>query len=236
MEFKNLKFCIFSDIAGYAKRFDLIAIVSPFTEEEFDIGTMLSAGNDQATFIALLPQTFISASDNNICALLREQGFLPGKIIAIASNATVTQPRKKMLLFAGRSVDPNAPISVFFTQCNKDGTKLIVEKEYIQATQQQLKKPTTLVKLREAFEKAKIDPDSVKHRKRPSVYQFSNEISLYYTVHQDRYGVFVGEAYYRGKTASQNKKDGRIWNSPTTQKGLRCKDRESVIGKMETIA
>ena len=140
-----------------------------------------------------------------------------------------------MLLFAGRSVDPNAPISVFFTQCDKDGTKLIVEKEYIQATQQQLNKPTTLVKLREAFEKAKIEPDSVKHRKRPSVYQFSNEISLYYTVHQDRYGVFVGEAYYRGKTASQNKKDGRIWNSPTTQKGLRCKDRESVIGKMETI-
>ena len=235
MEFKNLRFCIFSDVAKYTKRFDLIAIASPFTEEKFDIGTMLSASNDQATFIALLPQTFISASDNNICALLWEQGFLPGKIIAIASNATVTQPRKKMLLFAGRSINPNAPIPVFFTQCDKDGTKLIVEKEYIQATQQQLKKPTTLVKLRKAFEKAKIEPDSVKHRKRPSVYQFSNEISLYYTVHQDRYGVFVGEAYYRGKTASQNKKDGRIWNSPTTQKGLRCKDPESVIGKVETI-
>ena len=234
MEFKNLQFCIFSDIANYAKRFDLIAIVSPFTEEEFDIGTMLSAGNDQANFIALLPQTVIS-SDNSICALLREQGFLPGKIIAIASNATVTQPRKKMLLFAGRSIAPNAPIPVFFTQCDRDGTKLIVEKEYIQATQQQLKKSTTLVKLREAFEKAKIDPESIKHRKRPSVYQFSNEISLYYTVHQDRYGVYVGEAYYRGKTASLNKKDGRVWNSPATQKGLRCKDREFVIGKMETI-
>ncbi len=236
MEFKNLKFCIFSDIAGYAKRFDLIAIVSPFTEEEFNIGTMLSAGNDQANFIALLPQTFISASEDNICALLRDQGFLPGKIIAIASNATITQPRKKMLLFAGRSVDPNAPIPVFFTQCDKDGTNLIVEKEYIQATQQQLKKPTTLVKLREAFEKAKIARGSVKHRKRPSVYPFSDEISLYYTVHRDRYGVYVGEAYYRGKTVSQNKKDGRVWNSPATQKGLRCKDRESVIGRMETIA
>ena len=235
MEFKNLQFCIFSDIANYAKRFDLIAIVSPFTEEEFNIGTMLSAGNDQANFIALLPQTFISASDNNICALLRNQGFLPGKIIAIASNATVTQPRKKMLLFAGRSIDPNAPVPVFFTQCDRDGANLIVEKEYIQAMQQQLKKPTTLVKLRKDFEKAKIDPDSVKHRKRPSVYLFSNEISLYYTVHRDRYGVYVGEAYYRGKTVSQNKKDGRVWNSPATQKGLRCKDRESVIGKMETI-
>jgi len=235
MEFKNLKFCIFSDIAGYAKIFDLIAIVSPFTEEEFIIGTMLSAGNDQANFIALLPQTFISASEDNICALLRDQGFLPGKIIAIASNTTVTQPRKKMLLFADRSVDPNAPIPVFFTQCDKDGTNLIVEKEYIQATQQQLKKPTTLVKLREAFEKAKIDPDSIKHRKRPSVYPFSNEISLYYTVHQDRYGVFVGEAYYRGKTILKNTKDGQAWNSPTTQKGLRCMDRESVIGKLESV-
>ena len=235
MEFKNLQFCIFSDIANYAKRFDLIAIVSPFTAEEFSIGTMLSAGKDNANFIALLPQTFISASDNNICTLLRDHCFHLGKIIAIASNATVTQPRKKMLLFAGRNVDPNAPVPVFFTQCDKDGSNLIVEKEYIQATQRQLKKPTTLVKLRKDFEKAKIDPDSVKHRKRPSVYLFSNEISLYYTVHRDRYGVYVGEAYYRGKTVSQNKKDGRVWNSPATQKGLRCKDRESVIGKMETI-
>ena len=124
MEFKNLQFCIFSDIANYAKRFDLIAIVSPFTEEEFNIGAMLSAGNDQANFIALLPQTFISASEDNICAPLRNQGYLPGKIIAIASNATVTQPRKKMLLFAGRRVDPNAPIPVFFTQCDKDGSNL----------------------------------------------------------------------------------------------------------------
>ena len=235
MEFRNLQFCIFSDVANYAKRFDLIAIVSPFTEEEFNIGTMLSAGKDNANLVALLPQTFISASEDNICALLRDQGFLPGKIIAIASNATVTQPRKKMLLFAGRSIDPNAPISVFFTQCDKDGSSLIVEKEYIQAKQQQLKKPTTLVKLREAFEKTKIDPDSIKRRRRPSVYSFSNEISLYYTVHRDRYGVYVGEAYYRGNTTPESTKNRQVWNSPATQKGLRCKDRESVIIKIESV-
>ena len=235
MEFKNLQFCIFSDIANYAKRFDLIAIASPFTEEEFNIGAMLSAGKDNANFIALLPQTFMSAAEDNICSLLRDQGYLPEKIIAIASDATVTQPRKKMLLFAGRSVDPNAPIPVFFTQCDESASNLIVEKEYIQLSQQQLKKPTTLVKLRKDFEKAKIDPDSVKHRKRPSVYHFSNEISLYYTIHRDRYGVYVGEAYYRGNTTTESAKNRQVWNSPATQKGLRCKDRESVIGKIASI-
>jgi len=235
MEFKSLQFCIFSDIANYAKRFDLIAIVSPFTEEEFNIGIMLSAGKDNANFIALLPQTFISASKDNICTLLRDQGFLPSKMIAIASNATVTQPRKKMLLFAGRNVDSNAPIPVFFTQCDESASNLIVEREYIQVSQQQLNKPTTLVKLREAFEKAKIDPNSVKRRKRPSVYQFSNEISLFYTIHRDKHNVYVGEAYYRGKTSPENTNDGQVWNSPATQKGLRCKDRESVIGKLESV-
>lgn len=235
MEFKNLQFCIFSDIANYAKRFDLIAIASPFTEEEFNIGAMLSAGKDNANFIALLPQTFMSAAEDNICSLLRDQGYLPEKIIAIASDATVTQPRKKILLFAGRSVDPNAPIPVFFTQCDESASNLIVEKEYIQVSQQQLKKPTTLVKLRKDFEKAKIDPDSVKHRKRPSVYQFSNEISLYYTVHRDRYGVYVGEAYYRGNTTTESAKNRQVWNSPATQKGLRCKERDSVICKIESI-
>ena len=235
MEFKNLQFCIFSDIANYAKRFDLIAIVSPFTEEEFNIDAMLSAGKDNANFIALLPQTFISAPKDNIYTLLRNQGYLPNKIIAIASDATVTQPRKKMLLFAARSVDPNASVPVFFTQCDESASNLIVEKEYIHVSQQQLKKPTTLVKLRKDFEKAKIDPDSVKHRKRPFVYQFSNEISLYYTVHRDRYGVYVGEAYYRGNTTPESTKDRKVWNSPATQKGLRCKDRESVIGKIESV-
>ncbi len=235
MEFKSLQFCIFSDIADYAKRFDLIAIVSPFTAEEFSIGTMLSAAKDNANFIALLPQTFISAPEDNVCAVLRDHGFLPNKIIAIAPNATVTQPRKKMILFAGRNADPNVPIPVFFTQCDKSVSNLIVEKEYIQISQQQLNKPTTLVKLREAFEKAKIDPDSVKRRKRPSVYQFSNEISLFYTIHRDKHDVYVGEAYYRGKTAPENTNDGQVWNSPATQKGLRCKDRESVIGKLDGV-
>ena len=235
MEFKNLQFCVFSDIAGYAKRFDLIAIVSAFTAEEFSIGTTLSAGKDNANFIALLPQTFISAPEDNVCAVLREHGFLPSKIIAIAPSATVTKPGKKMLLFAGRNADANATIPVFFTQCDESASNLIVEKEYIQVSQQQLNKPTTLVKLREAFEKAKIDPDSIKRRKRPSVYRFSNEISLFYTVHRDKHNVFVGEAYYRGKAAPENTNDTQVWNSPATQKGLRCKDRESVIGKLETV-
>ena len=48
-------------------------------------------------------------------------------------------------------------------------------------------------------------------------------------------GVYVGEAYYRGKTVSKNMKDRQVWNSPATQKGLRCKDQESVISKMESI-
>ena len=225
-EFKNLQFCIFSDIANYAKRFDLIAVASPFTVEEFSIGTMLSAGKDNANFIALLPQTLISTHADNICAVLRDHGFLPNKIIAIAPSATVTTPGKKMLLFAELNSNPKAPIPVFFTQCDGNASNLIVEKEYIQVSQQQLNKPTTLVKLRKAFEKAKIDPTSVKHRKRPSVYQFSNEITLFYTTHRDKHNIFVGEAYYRGKTALENTSDGQGWNSPATQKGLRCQDQE----------
>ena len=94
MEFKNLQFCIFSDIANYTKRFDLSAIESPFTEEEFNIGTMLSAGNDQANFIALLPQTFISGSDNNICALLRDQGYLPDRLMLEVLNYVANLTRR----------------------------------------------------------------------------------------------------------------------------------------------
>lgn len=235
MELKNLQFCIFSDIAGYAKRFDLIAIVSVCTAEELNIGAVLSSGRGNAYFLALFPQTLLSASKDNVCAILRDHGFLPSKIIAIASHATVTKPGKKMLLYASNNADSYAPIPVFFTQCDETASNMIVEKEYIQVSQQQLNTPTTLVKLRNAFEKAKMDQDRVKHRSRPSVYRFSKEITLFYTIHRDRHNVFVGEAYYRGKAVPENTVNGQAWNSPATQKGLRCKERESIIGKMEGI-
>lgn len=235
MEFKNLRFCIFSDLEGMAKTFDLIAVSSLPTEEEFSIGTVLSTGKDNASFIALLPQTAISAPTDNVCTTLQAHDFFPYKIIAIASQATVSKPGKKMLLFASNIVDPNAPIPVFFTQCDQTAANLIVEKEYIHARRQELSKPTTLVMLRNAFEKAKVDPDQIKHRKRPTAYQFSKEITLLYTTHWDKYGVFVGEAYYRGITAPENTANGRAWNSPTTQKGLRCKDQAGLIGKIENV-
>jgi len=237
MEFKNLRFCIFSDLESMAKTFDLIAISSLPAEEEFNIGTVLSAGKDNAGFIALLPQTAISAPKDNTCSIpiLQKHNFLPNKIIAIAPQATVSKPGKKMLLFASNCTDVNATIPVFFTQCDQGAANLIVEKEYIHVGTQELCKPTTLVKLRNAFEKAKIDPDRIKHRKRPSAYQFSKEITLLYTTHWDKYGVFVGEAYYRGIAAPENTANGQAWNSPTTQKGLRCKEQADLIRKIENV-
>jgi integrase len=47
--------------------------------------------------------------------------------------------------------------------------------------------------------------------------------------------VYVGEAYYRGNTTPESTKNKQVWNSPATQKGLRCKAWESVIGKMESV-
>ena len=237
MEFKNLRFCIFSDLESMAKTFDLIAISSLPAEEEFNIGTVLSAGKDNAGFIALLPQTAISAPKDNTCSIpiLQKHNFLPNKIIAIAPQATVSKPGKKMLLFASNCTDVNATIPVFFTQCDQGAANLIVEKEYIHVGTQELCKPTTLVKLRNAFEKAKIDPDRIKHRRRPSAYQFSKEITLLYTTHWDKYGVFVGEAYYRGIAAPENTANGQAWNSPTTQKGLRCKEQADLIRKIENV-
>ena len=47
--------------------------------------------------------------------------------------------------------------------------------------------------------------------------------------------VYVGESYYRGNTRPESTKNRQVWNSPATQKGLRCKDRESVIGKIESV-
>lgn len=225
----------FSDIEDKGKIFDLIAVPSLNTEEKLSISVVLSAGKDNANFIALLPQTAISAPKENICATLQAHDFFPNKIITIAPQATVSKPGKKMLLFASNCTDANAPIPVFFTQCDQAAANLIVEKEYIHVRRQELSKPTTLVKLRNAFEKAKIDPDRIKHRRRPSAYQFSKEITLLYTTHWDKYGVFVGEAYYRGIAAPENTANGQAWNSPTTQKGLRCKDQTDLISRIENV-
>lgn len=233
MEFKNFEFCTFSDIAYYKNRFGLVAIVSPCTTEKLDINMALAAGGANANFIALLPQTMISRATDSVGAILHKHGFSFTKIIAISSHATVSEPRKKMLVYANNSTGCNAHFPIFFTQCDA-ASNMIVQKEYIKIFQNQLDRPTTLLKLHHAFEKAKVDQSHIKRRNRANTYLFSDEITLCYTTHRDKHNVWVGQAYYKGITAPENTINGQRWDSPITQKGLRCEE-EFAKSKVESV-
>ena len=235
MEFRHFQFCIFSDIADYANRFDLIAIVSTLTSENLSFSAVLSSAGDNANIIATLPQTTLSRTDEAVGNTLRTHGFQVTKLVAIAPQATVTKPGKKMLLWANNRRNHSDQFPVFFTQCDKNASSIIIEKKYICITHDQLNKPTTLIKLRNDFEKSKIDQSKIKHRSRPNIYHFSDEITLLYTVHRDKHNVLVGEAYYRGKTDPESTTNRKPWNSPATQKGLRCKESESMLTKLENV-
>lgn len=236
-EFKQFKFCLFSDIAGHTGKYDFVAVISTNTPEPLDLKLMLSACREAGQILALVPQTMVSQADESIGNMLATCGCQARKIIAIATDATISKPRKKMLLLAQKSTKASVIIPVIFTQCDPNANNLIFEKEYIHIWPEQLISNSTLDKMRKKViaDEKKYD-SSIKRRNRALIHKFSNEIKLRYTIHIDKHGSFVGEAYYRAISRPEGTKKGEKWNSRVTQKGLRSKDQQKVVDNIEQAA
>lgn len=234
MQFPAFKFCIFSDLEQISRKFDYVAVISTLTDDKLDLSSVFSACDKKGKLIALLPQTILS-DDNQINDLLNASALRIEKIISIAPNATVSSPAKKMLLFAnGSTYNYNTSIPIFFTQCDAKSDNLIIEKEYISLPHEKLSQGHTLNQLRLSAEKKKKTIPS-KTRNKALVYSFSDEIKLHYTIHTDKHNASVGEVYYKALTRT-DKRSRSPWDSAATQKGLRSKDHQSVIPKLESTA
>lgn len=229
-EFKKLKFCLFSDIAGQVAKYDFVAVISTNTAEDLDLKLMLTACKDGGQILALVPQTMMSQADESIGSMLASHSCQVRRIISIATDATISKPRKKMLLLARRSAETRVVVPVFFTHCDPDGHNLVFEKGYIHIRPEQLISNSTLDKMRRKIIAEEKEYRSVERRNNAHIYIFSDEIKLRYTIHTDKHGSLVGEAYYRGQ------KKGEKWNSKVTQKGLRSKDRQTIINRIEQVA
>ena len=229
-EFKKLKFCLLSDIAEQADRYDFVAIISTNTAEEIDLKPIIRSCKEDGQVLALVPQTMLSQADDSIGSVLASHSCHVRRIISIATDATVSKPRKKMLLLAQRSATASVVIPTFFTHCNPDGHNLVFEKGYIYIWPKQLISDLTLDKMRRKVIAEEKKYRSVERRNNAHIYSFSEEIKLRYTIHTDKHGSLVGEVYYRGQ------KKGEKWNSKVTQKGLRSKDRQAIINRIEQVA
>ena len=229
-EFKKLKFCLLSDIAEQADRYDFVAIISTNTAEEIDLKPIIRSCKEDGQVLALVPQTMLSQANDSIGSVLASHSCHVRRIISIATDATVSKPRKKMLLLAQRSATASVVIPTFFTHCNPDGHNLVFEKGYIYLWSKQLISDLTLDKMRRKVIAEEKKYRSVERRNNAHIYSFSEEIKLRYTIHTDKHGSLVGEAYYRGQ------KKGEKWNSNVTQKGLRSKDRQAIINRIEQVA
>lgn len=233
LQFPEFTFCIFSDLEASATTYDFVAVISTQTEEDINLHNVFSACRSSGHLIALLPQTLLTKG-NSICNLLQSSALSVNKIISIAPNATVTTPSKKMLVFAQKSENQPSVLPVFFTQCDLKADNLILEKEYIRISPDQLEKGHTLNQIRQSV-LTKKQATPVKFRNKALVYSFSDEIKIQYTIHIDKLNYYVGSAHYKALTRPDKKRKS-VWDSTITQKGLRSKERGSVIASLEATA
>ena len=237
-EFRGIRFCLVSDLNGKNGAFDLVGLISTCAEEEMDITEVLSCGGKNGRIMALLPQSVLTQREG-IGQMLRSVYCSPEEIIAITSDATVSAPRKKMLLFAG-SYDEreHTEVPVFFTQCSRSGKNLIIEKRHILISVDELyRSGKSLTALRRWYETKQKSSGEKLSREKANVYDFSEEIKLRYTIHQNKKdNAFIGTVYYRALSRG-NQRNRTAWDSEKmTQEGLRSKDRQAVLAALEDTA
>ena len=231
MQFPNFRFCLYSDLDASTANFDLVAVIST-TGEKIDLCNIVSQCNTGGRIFALLPQTILRKEHE--VAELFTASYQAEKIISICSSATVTAPAKKMLIFIRKGSKPIDSLPVFFTQTDSKSDNLIIEKSFIRIRQNELLKNRTLNQLKQA-EKNKLDAIIKTNRNKAQVYSFSDEIKLQYTVFLDQHGSYVGQVYYKS-LLRQDKRRKSVWDTSATQRGLRSKDRQSVIARLESTA
>ena len=233
MQFPNFKFCLYSDLDNNQSLFDLVAIIST-SGSDLNIESIMSQCCDGGRIIALLPQAFFTRK-NDIGRIFSSRSTCVEKIISIAPEATVSKPSKKMILFARNTAFVPKTVPIFFTQCDEKSDNMIIEKNFIRVSYGQLYKGYTLNQLRISVEREKQELLQKANRRKALVYSFSDEIKLRYTIHLDKHNSYVGEVYYRA-LSRQDKKKKSEWDSGVTQKGLRNKNRETVIANLESTA
>ena len=191
----------------------------------------LSCCNKEAFIMALVPSAWFDNVKSGAYRSIAAVNWGIRDLLIVDTNATVSTPRKKILVFInqGNSQTINIkqsnynPSNRLFTVL--DESLCINALEYMETQK-------TILSFWKQNDRSSDEEPKPRYRKAKE-YCFSKEISLFYKIYSDRKNRYAGIVYYR-----EIGKDPNAWGrklSGDVEKGLRADSREKIIQALEGI-
>lgn len=231
LQFPEGIFCTFEQLDN-VKDIDKVLIINRDLKPERAqlILQSLFCCNEKVSVIGMVPCIWFDNPDNGVYLILKEAHFSPKQILLVDSKATVSVPRKKMiiLLEKGDASKIEVTQSLYDTKSRYFSVSDSVQ---IDADFYLKSKKTILACL-----KAKEQPKEKKAScySKAEEYQFSSEISLFYKIYSERKNKFAGVAYYKEIKDIKLKTWGKKLTSDI-ERGLRADTKDEVVSRLEDI-
>ena len=233
LQFPNAEFLTF-ELMNTIKVVDAVLITNrdQKVDQVESLLNCLSCCGDNTKVMGLVPCAWLDNPKSGVYIKLREFGLEPKQILLVDSKATMSTPRKKMILLMGKGADKE--IQTFESIYDEKTRQFFVpEKAVAINAESYLKTDKTILACLKEEKKSEDEKKTAKYNKSEE-YRFSEEISLFYKVYPDRKNKYAGIAHYKEIKNVKLKTWGKKI-SADIEKGLRANSKNEVIGALDNI-
>lgn len=230
LQFPDGNFCTFEQFSTI-KGIDEILIINrdQKIEQVHVLLECLSCCTERASVIGLVPCIWLDNPYSEAYVNLKEAGFVVNQILIVDTKATVSVPRKKMIILLEKGESENIKVSQSSFDSKSRYFSVIEDSVQINA-ESYLKSEKTILACLKTKEKQSKEQKTPLYSKAEE-YKFSSEIALFYKIYSGRKNKFAGIAYYR------EIKDVRLktWGKKLTsdiEKGLRADTKDEVVARL----
>lgn len=231
-EFPESQFVSFANVDSL---FDidaaLLANRDQKTEDCNNLINCLRVCNNNARLLALVPSSWFDKKQTGAYKSISSFGFAMREMLIVDTKATVSSPRKKVLIMMNKGAYANT-FNLYSSEYRLKEREFLVEehKKEIDCDKYFFSDKTILSLW-------KNEGDYVRKSssyKKAEEYKFSKEISLFYKIYEKRKNSFAGVVNYRKLVDVEKGLFGKVI-SKNVEKGLRAKTIEGVIESLETV-
>ena len=195
----------------------------------------LECCNDKAKALFCVPNSWFDTALSGAYSKMQQYGFFANQMLVVDPGATVSTPRKKILLLLDQGVErPCFDLSM--SQYNPSNRQFQVEEtSWTIDADTYFKDKKTIVSYWNEKSKQNDSIETVSKYKKAEEYSFTREISLSYKMYPDKSKKYRGIVSYKEIKDVDLKTRGRkIVND--TEKGLKGNTREEIIQALEKVA
>ena len=193
----------------------------------------LSGCNENAKVLGLIPSMWFDSAKTDAPSMLDKFGFVIRQALIVDPAATVSTPRKKILVVMEKG--EQATMEIIRSNYDADSRLFTILEKKAQIDEAlYLKTNKTLLSLWKETTTAPDDVSEPRYNKAEE-YRFSEEISLFYKIYSERKKKYAGVANYRAIKSIEPKTWGKKLIKPDIEKGLRADTEEDVIKAISNL-